>query len=225
MQGQAPDSGSTRTYTGGRLPPEGETVDSGYWVYSYCPDGARWTWVPNGEGAPALPSPEELLQQARDSIVVTTPEVTVNPYWTMSDGRSTTLVNLPTWFWVDGAGWEPQEKRVEVGPVWVVLEVKPSTLAIDPGDGAGGFTCAGPGTPYDSSYGNGPSPDGCSYAYPSSSGGGSFTVTVTAGWKAVWYGSDGTNPVGGEFDLTAQPQAVAVAVSQAQSQLEAPGRT
>lgn len=76
--------------------------------------------------------PPSLIEQARtaiDALDFTTPTVGVSPA-----GR--TLVNLDTWFWLDGL-----QDEVTASAFTVTARAAIESMTVDPGDGSGTFTC------------------------------------------------------------------------------------
>lgn len=79
------------------------------------------------------PEPPSLAEQALTAIGqidLGTPDVGISP-------QNRTLVNLDTWFWVDGVQAEAQGSSA-FGLVATALD---PTLTVDPGDGSGTMTC------------------------------------------------------------------------------------
>jgi len=150
-------------------------------------------WIPDGQapGAVALPSPEELAEQARSQLRLPSPVIASSP-------AGTQLVRLPTWLWVDRAVWQPRSATASVPGVSVTATATPTSVSWSMGDGAT-VTCAGPGTPFPA--GGDPeaaSPD-CGYTFHRSSAsaaGERFPATATVRWRVTWSGAgaSGTFP-------------------------------
>ncbi|WP_407639552.1 hypothetical protein [Kitasatospora azatica] len=112
------------------------------------------------------------------------------------------VVRVPSWLWVEQAGWAPVRSTVAVTGVEVTAEARPSSVTWDLGDGATAVVCRGPGTPYGpDSDPYAASPDcGHTFERPSvGEAGGVFQAVVTAHWSVTWSGAG----QGGAFpDLT-----------------------
>jgi hypothetical protein len=78
----------------------------------------------------------------------------------------TTYVGVPTWLWVDSAGWVPKSATAAVGTRSVTVTATPVNVAWDMGDGSSGVTCPGPGVPFNSAD---PMHPPCGYTYQKSS--------------------------------------------------------
>lgn len=91
------------------------------------PSAVRIFWT--GE-EPEPPSLAEQAQTAIGQIDLGIPDVGISP-------QNRTLVNLDTWFWVDGVQAEAQGSSA-FGLVAIALD---PTLTVDPGDGSGVKTC------------------------------------------------------------------------------------
>jgi hypothetical protein len=153
-------------------------------------------WIPDGAvpGAVAVPSPQDLAQQARSQLRLPGPTIVSNP-------AGIQLVTLPTWLWLDRSSWDPQSATAAVPGVSVTAVATPTSVSWSMGDGTD-VTCTGPGTPFPA--GGDPqatSPD-CGHTYRRSSAGApgqAFGVSATEHWTVTWSGA-GT---GGTFpDLT-----------------------
>lgn len=174
--------------------------ESGAWyVYQCSGPGGRDAlfrspvWIPDGEapGAVALPSPEELAEQARSQLRLPSPVIGSSP-------AGTQLVRLPTWLWVDRAVWQPRSATASVPGVAVTATATPTSVSWSMGDGAT-VTCAGPGTPFPADgVPEAASPD-CGYTFHRSSAsapGERFRSTATVRWRVTWSGAgaSGTFP-------------------------------
>lgn len=177
-----------------------DPTKSGAWyVYRCSGQGVRDglyrapVWIPDGP-APALPSPEQLAQQARSQLRLPAPPIRSNP-------AGVQLVGLPTWLWLDQASWGPRSATASVPGVSVTAVATPTAVSWSMGDGTT-LTCIGPGTPFP--HGGDPlaaSPD-CGHIYRQASAAmpdKAFAASATAHWSVTWSGA-GT---GGTFpDLT-----------------------
>lgn len=114
--------------------PEGErpnedSVAMAIWCYEgnvRALEGTYWS----DDGEPPTPSLQEQAQTALGQIVLDPGTLTTSP-----DGR--TLVNLDTWYWLEGAAAQAQGSSA----FGLVATAVATTLSVDPGDGAGAFEC------------------------------------------------------------------------------------
>lgn len=124
-----------------------------------------------------------LARMAIDDFLLGLPSPTVH-----TAPANRTLVNLDTWFWVDGVdGGERTSPVVSVPGMAVVATARATTVQVDPGDGSGGFTCAVDGMPYSPSQVTAPP---CAHTYRRSAVGYQGAATV------VWSGTYTVNGAG-----------------------------
>ncbi|WP_328384210.1 hypothetical protein OHQ88_33930 (plasmid) [Micromonospora zamorensis] len=146
----------------------------------------RWRAAPP-PGFGGLPSPAQLAAQAISQLPIRGPIINTAP---KAEGSG--LVGLPIWIWtpVTEATWGPASRTASVPGLSVTATARAEKIAYRMGDGTS-VTCASPGTPYQPSYGNRPSPD-CGYegySRPSSTvSGGRYTVTGITTWAISWAG-------------------------------------
>jgi hypothetical protein len=143
-------------------------------------------WIPDAApGAPApAPDPAALAERARDQLRLAGPRIGMNP-------AGDQLVRLPTWLWLDRAGWNEVSATAAAGGVSVTAVARPVQVTWSLGDGAT-VTCAGPGTPFPAgAAAKSASPDcGHTYRSPSSQApGGAYPVTATVRWDVSWAGA------------------------------------
>ncbi len=198
----------------GRMRAQGE--GGAWYVYRCSGPGVRDglyrapVWIADGQepGAAALPSPEELAQQARSQLRLPSPRIVSNP-------AGTQLVRLPTWLWLERGSWGTRSATASVPGVSVTAVARPTSVSWSMGDGAE-FTCAGPGTPFPA--GGNPraaSPD-CGHTYHRSSArapGATFAVSATVHWTVTWSGA-GT---GGTFPDMTTTASASLRVAEAQA--------
>ncbi len=131
---------------------------------NYIPAGVAGQWylvscngqigqahfVPQGPGpgppGPPPPSPQQLMEQAKNHLVLPPPALQLSP---AADGWQ--YVQMPTWLWVPPSGWTPITATARAGPVTVTVTAAPVRLQVVYQTGAttsATTTCAGPGTPY-----------------------------------------------------------------------------
>ncbi|MGW5721931.1 hypothetical protein ACWEVP_37555 [Amycolatopsis sp. NPDC003865] len=158
-------------------------------------------WLPDG-AAPAgaaLPSPQELAEQARTQLRLPSPRIEANP-------AGDKLVSLPTWLWLDRGSWGPQQATAAVPGVSVTAVATPKSVSWSTGDGET-VNCSGPGTPFPpGGDASAASPD-CGHTYRRSSAAApaqQFPVGATIHWTITWSGAgaSGTFP-----DLTTSASA------------------
>lgn len=160
----------------------------GGWVIRTCSDGSvDAAWVPRPSDAAAL-SPDRLAQRATSRLPLPLPVPRFDPSRPSSAGPST-LVNIPTWFWVDG--WAPVRQETRAGSVWAEVVATPVEATWFPGDGSAPIRCQGPGRPWVSDE---DSAGACRHTYLRSSASQpdlAYTARVTVVWKVTWRGSGG----------------------------------
>ncbi len=143
-------------------------------------------FIPDAPAAPGpvRPDPAALARQAYDQLRLPAPSIRLSPV-----GRQ--LVNLPTWLWLDRAGWGAASASASVPGESVTATAVPTSVTWSLGDGST-VTCAGPGTPYASGMNaSGVSPD-CGHTYRRSSAGqpgAAYAVTATVHWSVTWAGA------------------------------------
>jgi hypothetical protein len=143
----------------------------------------RWqlVWVP---GAAPVP-PVVVARQAASQLRLDSPRIGSSP----SPGTAQ-LVSLPTWLWIDRAGWGDRSATAAVPGVSVTATATATSVTFSMGDGST-VVCHGPGTVFPA--GGDPkaaSPD-CGHTYTRSSAGqpgGAFAVTATVTWAITWAG-------------------------------------
>ncbi|WP_166793672.1 ATP/GTP-binding protein [Frankia sp. B2] len=140
-------------------------------------------WIADAPAGPA-PAPAALAEQARNQLRLAGPAISMSPVRDQ-------LVQLPTWLWLDAAGWNQVAATAAAGGVAVTAVAKPVSVVWSLGDG-GTVTCTGPGTPFPAGADpKSASPD-CGYTYRHRSldePGGTFTVTATVRWDVTWAGA------------------------------------
>jgi hypothetical protein len=150
-------------------------------------------WLPDG-AAPAgtaLPSPQELAEQARTRLRFPSPHIEANP-------PGDKLVSLPTWLWLDRDSWGTRQATAAVPGVSVTAVATPKSVSWSTGDGDT-VTCSGPGTPFEAGGdASAASPD-CGHTYRRSSATAPaqrFPVRATIHWTVTWSGAgaSGTFP-------------------------------
>jgi len=154
----------------------------------------------------APPDPEVLAQQAVASMQLQAVRVGIVPE---ARAGSVGLVGMPNWMWVsvpDAQTFGPITRTASAGAWTVTATARVASVAWDMGDGRV-VTCAGPGTPYDPSFGAASSPD-CGHTYTQQ---GTHTVRATSHWVVTWSGIGQAGTI--TLDLT---QATDVTIGEAQ---------
>ena len=154
----------------------------------------------------APPAPETLAQQAVASMQLQAVRVGIVPE---VRAGSVGLVGMPNWMWVsapDAQTFGPITRTASAGGWTVSATAKVASVSWDMGDGRV-VTCAGPGTPYEASYGAASSPD-CGHTYTRQ---GDYTVRATSHWVVSWSGIGQAGTI--SLDLT---QATDVTIGEAQ---------
>ncbi|CUU56477.1 hypothetical protein Ga0074812_1084 [Parafrankia irregularis] len=188
---------------------------SGAWyVYQCQTDGVRDAlyrppvWIPDGQGGPAAGGPDVggLAEQARSQLRLQGPAIALSP-------TSRQLIRLPTWMWLDPAGWEPVSATAAAGGVSVTATATPAGVDWSMGDGTQ-VHCAGPGTPYPAGGDPKASSPDCGHTYQRVSEdqpGGTFPVTVTLTWNVTWAGAGQTGAFDGLTTVsTVQVEVIAI---------------
>ncbi len=192
-------SGGGCTYTATREHVLRVAPVDGRWYIKECPGVApEVVWLPDrdgggdqaadtGDGGPALPvvTSGMLAQDVLNTLVLPAPEAGVNPDATTADGY--TLVNLPTWWWVENAG-QPLTQRTSLGPVWAEVTARPVGSSFDGGEGESAQWCDGPGIAWREGLSE-EEPSACRYTYRRAAE--HYDATVTLHWQVSWVGSGG----------------------------------
>lgn len=149
----------------------------------------RLVWL--AAAPPRLVDPELLAFRVLEVMALHRAGVGTTP----SAGR-TGLVGLPTYLWITDVGPSvtgPQTRTASAGAVTVTGTARVLRMDWSLGNGSS-ITCAGPGTPYQDSFGSRPSPT-CGYTYTTP---GSYAISLTTHWRFAWAGG-GQN---GSYDFT-----------------------
>jgi hypothetical protein len=158
---------------------------------------------PNGQAPPApLVDPEALRDAAYAAMEIPKPTIQRNPKMV---GSNATLVNLPTWFWVNQADRGPYDITASAGPVSATIVVKSSAWNLFSAFGA--TTCTE--QQITTAYAAGMSDDqACTLSFAKASSGAGHQVRLITQWGATWSGvrADGSaiGPLGGLADKTTE---------------------
>ncbi len=177
----------------GGIAPGGPTP--GGWYSVTCVDPAtgnsvtQTEWIANQVPAAAtVPSAYSVALGAEQSIHLPVPTPHLDP-------AGPSVVNLPTWLWIDGSTWHPYVVTASVGSVSATAVATPQSVTWSMGDG-GIEVCQGPGTAYDPALPSAAQSTSCAYTYarssasqPSSDGvadDGAYPVSSTVTWDVSW---------------------------------------
>jgi hypothetical protein len=182
------------TELGGSLPGDPlPWLDVYVWYEQVCPDSSRaLIAVPIGNAivAGVVVSAFQMAIWARDRLNLPNPLVDFNPDVNSPVGAAT-LVNLPTWWWVQN--WSNRQSRAEAGGVWAEVTATPMVSQWRGGDGGSPSACSGPGIEWQRGLSESDS-RACKYIYEHSSAGqpsNRFRATVSIVWRITWIGSGG----------------------------------
>jgi hypothetical protein len=144
--------------------------------------------------APAI-DPRTVALQAERSLTLPVPTLHFNP-------AAFSLVNLPTWLWIDSSVWHPYSVTASVGAVSATAVAEPTAVVWSTGDG-GALTCDGPGQAFVISRPARGQQTACQHTYRSSSLGqpsgtgnpdtAAYPVRAAIDWSVSWSaaGSEG----------------------------------
>ncbi len=168
----------------------------GGWYSVTCTDqetgvsttATEWIADQSGSATPAV-DPHSLALRAENSLRLPAPSPQFNP-------PSGSVVNFPTWLWIDAATWHSYTVTATVGTVGATAVATPASVSWSMGDG-GSVLCHGPGKPFDPNQPADQQSTPCAYVYAVSSAGqpspdgraedDSFTVMVTIDWSVSWF--------------------------------------
>lgn len=182
-----------------------------------------WGYFVENTEPPVVIEPEELALAASEFLEIPEPAVDRNPK--VSAGQpDATLVNLPTWFWVndpESVGGEDGELSIRASipeaNVWV--EITATTPGLTLTSPAGGTTCEP--VRATTAWAPGASDaDGCTVSFNRASVNhpDGYPVTATAQWSATWTGAGPSGTVeSGELDPITAQSTVDVPVAEAQA--------
>jgi hypothetical protein len=193
------------TYTSLTLNDEGGFAPGGPtpggWYSVTCTDqsdGGSTTntdWIPDGStGVTPDVDPHSIALQAENSLHLPSPALNFNP-------PAVSIVNLPTWMWIDSSMWHPYSVSASVGSVSATAVATPMSVTWSTGDG-GVVICDGPGTAFDVEEPASQQTTQCTHTFgvssagqPSSDGNpndGAFVVVATIDWTVSWLATGAT---------------------------------
>ncbi|HLX89456.1 MAG TPA: hypothetical protein VKR22_13495, partial [Acidimicrobiales bacterium] len=131
-----------------------------------------------------------MAAQAASHIRLPVPNIATNP-------ASFSVVDLPTWLWIDPSIWHPYTATATAGGVSATATARPVSVRWDMGDGSAPVTCNGPGIAYEADLPASQQRTGCSHTYLRTSLGqpgpdpdaGAFLVSATITWDVSWTSS------------------------------------
>lgn len=135
-------------------------------------------------------TPASVAQRAASSITLPSPVIRTNP-------ATSTVVNIPTWLWVDPSAWHPRTATASLAGISATATASPVNVRFSMGDGAH-IVCDGPGTAYNPSLPASAQSTSCFHTYSSSSAGqvsrdgnpndDAYAVSATITWNVTWKG-------------------------------------
>ncbi len=186
----------------GGFAPGGPTP--GGWYSVTCANrvtGASTTqteWIAQGSPAtPATPTapvtpaidPRVVAVQAENALILPSPSLHFNP-------AGSSIVNFPTWLWIDGAIWHSYSVTASAGTVSATAVATPQSVAWEMGDGSL-VVCPGPGQPFDMALPARQQRTGCDYTYRATSLGqpaadgdandAAYPVRASVTWAVSWW--------------------------------------
>ena len=196
----SPDQMAEEIYDGNNNPPEADVLaNKVVWFFIDCPGQTqRSSWTLTGQPiGPAPPTPGQLAALAAKQIPLTATAPVSNP--------DVGLVNMPEWFAIGAAGWEPIDAApLTLRGTTVAVTAQPYYAVWTPGDGSPAIRCDGPGIVYVNDTATPPGGDTyCEHKYLHDSGGQpldskgdpAYQANVTVYWRISWFGSAPGGPV------------------------------
>lgn len=155
--------------------------------------GGGQTWAPDATAAGGAPVPTMTPAEAA-AIVIRQMDLRGPTVGIVPEDRPDRLgvVGMPVWMWVAQPGpttYGPQTITGSAGGITITATAKVTGITWHMGDGAV-VNCAGPGTPYQDSYGKRPSPD-CGHMYSKTSRsqpGSRYRILADSHWQIDWTG-------------------------------------
>lgn len=201
-----------------QVPPNGGDIESDLPEANPPGVGPRWLWL-FWDAVPDLPGPTlpPVNQSSYAAAHLPVPRVETSPS-TLDGIASATVVNFPTWLWIDGSIWHEYIARAIVhglvATVWarpVAVEWRAGwSFPVASADPEGGVTfaperlneiCRGPGTPYRLDLPAALQSTTCSFVFTQSTFGTRQALSASVEWEVHWAVSDRNGVVGGEGDL------------------------
>lgn len=193
------------------------TSSTGRWATRTCfnelGQEVSSTVVPLGDGGggTVVVDPRVLLEEALARLQIPDPSLAANP-----PVGSESLVQVPTWLWLDGDYWQARSATASAGGASATVTAEPVAADWSMGDGTV-VACDGPGEPWSASLPPSASSP-CSHTYLTSSSaqpGDAYDVTVTVTWSVSWTSS--VPGVGGDLDDQTRAASVRMPVAEIQA--------
>jgi hypothetical protein len=199
--GQVPPAGG---YVESNLPPASTTTGKVMYLWIF------WDTVPDPPASGLPPLISEALARAD----LPSPGISTSPS-SIDDFTDATVVNFPTWLWIDASDWRTVMAVASGGGLVATVWATPIEVTWrsewdfpEPGDDPeGGITffpesldlvCAGPGAPYDGSLSPTAQVTGCDSIFTQSTFGTYQPLEASISWQVNWALSDDAGVVGGE---------------------------
>jgi hypothetical protein len=207
-----------------QVPPTGAGVESDL-PPDRTPEGRLrhlwifWDTVPDPRNPDLMPLIEMALSRTRlPSPVISTSPSSIDAF------EDATIVNFPTWFWINPSAWRTVSATAAGGGLVATVWATPTkvtwrsawSLPTERDDPEGGVTllpenlylvCAGPGTAYDRSLPAGAQATKCASVFTQSTFGTYQRLEASISWRIHWALSDEAGVVGGEGFLAASQSA------------------
>ncbi len=200
------------------VPPSGGYVESSLPEASPPGMGPRWLWI-FWDTVPPLPGPTlpPVNERAYAETRLPVPTVETSPS-SLGGIPAATVVNFPTWLWIDGGIWHEYVARSTVHGLVATIWAKPLDVAWRAGwsfpsptdDPEGGVTyapevlvqtCDGPGTPYRLELAPTVQSSNCTFVFDQSTFGKREGLSASVEWEVHWAVSNEAGVVGDEGDL------------------------
>jgi hypothetical protein len=189
-------------------PPGQDGSTAGAWYFATTPDTSAGcvnppppipcapkvavpaTWVPTGSPPPSVgpppPTAVQLAVFAAAHLPLPKPGGPFHNPNTVGGHGPDTVVNFPTWLWVQSTSYQVQTVTASAGGISATTTAVPTAVVYSMGDGHS-VDCSGPGTAYNSALPAAAQSTSCSYTYlQSTDGRGPYMVTATIHWTVSW---------------------------------------
>lgn len=165
---------------------------------------------PSGGVEMIVVDPRILAERAAAALDLPTPVIRMSP-------SGDQVAQLPSWLWIGGGRWQPQQVSASAGPVTSTVTARPSRVVWDMGNGDR-VVCDGPGRPYQPRFAGRPDATDCRYTYRNGSAsqpGAAYQVTATVDWRLSWSATGA--PGGGSLGVVPMSTTRSVRVSEVQA--------
>jgi hypothetical protein len=179
--------------------------DNGILIARICVDTATGEQVSFDDGISWTPRQPDIDPRALAEMQVKRMSVPPAEVGTSPSSDQDQVVRVPTWLWI-ASDWRPVSVTASAGRVAATVTATPTRVVWTMGDG-GSVTCAGPGTPYDSSKPAADQHTDCSYTYRKTSVGQPeerYQATATVYWTVAFTSNVGTDGALGEVSATSE---------------------